>query len=43
MNNGPLFGIGVGPGAPDLITLKAAKILKRVDVVFAAASTKNCN
>ncbi|MEA3385355.1 MAG: precorrin-2 C(20)-methyltransferase [Thermodesulfobacteriota bacterium] len=41
MNNGTLFGIGVGPGDPDLITLKAAKILKQVDVVFAAASTKN--
>jgi precorrin-2/cobalt-factor-2 C20-methyltransferase len=38
---GTLFGIGVGPGDPDLVTLKAAKILGRVDVVFAAASTGN--
>lgn len=38
---GTLYGIGVGPGAPDLITLKAARILGTVDVVFAAASTKN--
>lgn len=38
---GTLFGIGVGPGDPDLITLKAVKTLKAVDVVFAAASTKN--
>jgi len=38
---GTLFGIGVGPGDPDLVTLKAAKILGQVDVVFAAASTKN--
>jgi precorrin-2/cobalt-factor-2 C20-methyltransferase len=38
---GTLFGIGVGPGDPDLITMKAIKILKRVDLVFAAASTKN--
>ena len=38
---GTLYGIGVGPGDPDLITLKAVKILNRVDVVFAAASTKN--
>jgi precorrin-2/cobalt-factor-2 C20-methyltransferase len=38
---GTLYGIGVGPGEPDLITLKAAKILNRVDIVFAAASTKN--
>jgi len=41
MNNGTLFGIGVGPGDPDLITLKAAKVLRQVDAVFAAASTKN--
>ena len=38
---GILYGIGVGPGDPDLITIKAAKILNRVDIVFAAASTKN--
>jgi precorrin-2/cobalt-factor-2 C20-methyltransferase len=38
---GTLYGIGVGPGDPDLITLKAVKILNRVDLVFAAASTKN--
>ncbi len=39
--HGTLYGIGVGPGDPELITLKAARILGRVDVVFAAASTKN--
>lgn len=38
---GTLFGIGVGPGDPELITLKAVNRLKKVDVVFAAASTKN--
>ena len=38
---GTLYGIGVGPGDPDLITLKAVKILNQVDIVFAAASTKN--
>ena len=38
---GTLYGIGVGPGDPDLITVKAAKILNQVDIVFAAASTKN--
>lgn len=41
MTNGTLYGIGVGPGDPELITLKAAKILKQVAVVFTAASTKN--
>lgn len=38
---GTLFGIGVGPGDPELVTLKASKILSRVDMVFAAASTRN--
>ena len=38
---GTLYGIGVGPGDPDLMTIKAAKILNQVDLVFAAASTKN--
>ena len=38
---GTLYGIGVGPGDPDLITLKSVKILNRVQVVFAASSTKN--
>jgi len=38
---GTLYGIGVGPGDPDLITLKSTKILSRVHVVFTAASTKN--
>ena len=41
MRNGTLYGIGVGPGDPELITLKAVKILRGVEVVFAAASTKN--
>ncbi len=38
---GTLYGIGVGPGDPELITLKAVNTLKHVDVVLAAASTKN--
>jgi precorrin-2/cobalt-factor-2 C20-methyltransferase len=38
---GTLYGIGVGPGDPELITLKAARILGRVAVVFAAASSRN--
>ena len=41
MINGTLYGIGVGPGDPELITLKAVRILRQVDVVFAAASTGN--
>jgi len=38
---GTLYGIGVGPGDPDLLTIKAVNILKKVDVVFAASSIKN--
>jgi precorrin-2 C20-methyltransferase len=38
---GKLYGIGVGPGDPELIPLKSVRILKGVDVVFAAASSKN--
>lgn len=39
--SGHLYGIGVGPGDPDLLTIKAAKTLGMVDVIFAASSTKN--
>ena len=38
---GTLYGIGVGPGDPELLTLKAVRALKGVEHVFAAASTKN--
>lgn len=39
--SGHLYGIGVGPGDPELLTIKAAKILGRVDLILAASSTKN--
>ncbi len=38
---GTLYGIGVGPGDPDLITLKAVRVLQRVPHIFASCSTKN--
>ncbi|MGD9609423.1 MAG: precorrin-2 C(20)-methyltransferase [Desulfovibrionaceae bacterium] len=38
---GTLYGIGVGPGDPELLTLKAARILGEVGAVFAASSSKN--
>jgi precorrin-2/cobalt-factor-2 C20-methyltransferase len=38
---GTLYGIGVGPGDPELLTIKSARIISEVDVIFAAASTKN--
>ena len=39
--HGILYGIGVGPGDPELLPVKAARLLGQVDTVFAAASTKN--
>jgi len=33
-----LYALGVGPGAPDLLTLRAAEILKRVPVIFSPLS-----
>jgi precorrin-2/cobalt-factor-2 C20-methyltransferase len=33
MARGTLFGVGVGPGDPDLITLKAVKVLKLARIV----------
>ena len=38
---GTLYGIGVGPGDPELLTLKAVKALRDVSHVFAASSSKN--
>ena len=37
---GKLFGIGVGPGDTELLTLKAARILKTVPVIFSPKSSK---
>ena len=37
---GELIGIGVGPGETELVTLKAAKVLKSVPVVFSPKSSK---
>ena len=33
-NTGKIFGISLGPGDPELITLKALKALNAVDVIF---------
>lgn len=30
---GMIYGIGVGPGDPELMTLKAARLLREVDVI----------
>jgi len=31
--DGILYAVGVGPGAPDLLTLKAVKILEKADII----------
>ena len=41
MKKGKLYGIGVGPGDTDLLTIKAAKILKNVDVVCSPRSAES--
>lgn len=41
-NKSIFYGIGVGPGEPELITLKAFNVLKKADIVFAPkAKMKN--
>ena len=30
---GKLYGVGVGPGDPELMTIKAARIIKECDVI----------
>lgn len=40
MRKGKFIGIGVGPGDPDLLTVKAVKALNKVDVICAPKSSK---
>ncbi len=37
---GTLRGVGVGPGDPGLLTLRALEILRATPVIFAASSPK---
>ncbi len=39
MPAGIFYGISLGPGDPELVTLKAARILKSCDVIFTVIST----
>lgn len=38
MNAGKLYGIGVGPGDPELLTIKARRILEQIEVLFVPKS-----
>ncbi|MCI8551081.1 MAG: precorrin-2 C(20)-methyltransferase [Lachnospiraceae bacterium] len=40
MKNGILYGVGVGPGDPELMTLKAVRVIKESDVVVLPSRTK---
>ncbi|MDD3984667.1 MAG: precorrin-2 C(20)-methyltransferase [Methanobacterium sp.] len=40
MRKGKLFGVGVGPGDPELLTIKATKTLKEVNVICSPRSSK---
>ena len=37
---GKLWGVGVGPGDPELLTIKAAKVLEQADVILAPDTGK---
>ncbi len=34
MNTGTFYGVGIGPGHPEYLTLRAAHVLRSVDVIF---------
>ena len=38
--SGKLFAIGTGPGSSDLITVRAARLLANLDVLYAPAGRK---
>lgn len=40
MSIGMFYGLGIGPGDPDLITLKSVKILKMVDFIISPIARK---
>ena len=38
--SGILYGVGVGPGDPELLTLKALRILRESDVIAIPSESK---
>lgn len=42
MRQGTLYGVGVGPGDPELMTLKAVRVIREADVIALPAKTKEC-
>ena len=38
MKLGSLYGVGIGPGDPRYLTLRAADVLRGVDVIFTVIS-----
>ena len=38
MMDGKLYGIGVGPGDPELLTIKALRLIKECDVIAVPGS-----
>lgn len=40
---GIFYGVGVGPGDPELLTLKALKVIREADVIIAPVTEKNEN
>ena len=42
-NKGTLYGIGIGPGDPDLLTIKAVKILEQADIICVPKSKEQAS
>ena len=38
--NGTLYGVGIGPGDPELLTLKAVRVIKEADLIVVPGSKK---
>lgn len=39
---GTFYGVGVGPGDPGMLTVKAVDVLRTVDIIFQVAGTNTC-